>query len=58
MKQQNWSQLGRLTLDKISLLPYFWTGAYFLSSCGGVTVEPLKKYVENQNSRKVEMLPR
>ena len=28
--------------------PYFWTGAYFIASCGGVTVEQLKKYVENQ----------
>ncbi|GBF78869.1 transposase IS200-family protein [Aphanothece sacrum FPU1] len=32
--------------------PYFWTGAYFVSSCGGVTVEQLKNYVENQNSPK------
>ena len=30
--------------------PYFWTGAYFVASCGGVTVEQLKKYVENQKS--------
>ena len=28
--------------------PYFWTGAYFVASCGGVTVSQLKKYVENQ----------
>lgn len=26
----------------------FWTGAYFVASCGGVTVEQLKRYVENQ----------
>ena len=32
--------------------PYFWTGAYFIASCGGVTVEQLKKYVENQ--KKIE----
>jgi putative transposase len=38
--------------------PYFWTGAYFVASCGGVTVEQLKKYVENQNSPKEETLPR
>lgn len=25
-----------------------WTGSYFVASCGGVTVEQLKKYVENQ----------
>lgn len=30
--------------------PYFWTGAYFVASCGGVTVNQLKKYVENQKS--------
>jgi putative transposase len=28
--------------------PYFWTGSYFVASCGGVTVEQLKKYVEQQ----------
>ena len=28
--------------------PYFWTGAYFIASCGGVTVEQLKQYVEAQ----------
>jgi len=28
--------------------PVFWTGAYFVASCGGVTVEQLKQYVENQ----------
>lgn len=28
--------------------PYFWTGAYFIASCGGVTVDDLKKYVQNQ----------
>ncbi len=27
----------------------FSTGSYFLASCGGVTVEQLKKYVENQD---------
>ncbi len=32
--------------------PYFWTGSYFVASCGGVTVEQLKNYVENQNSPK------
>ncbi|MBL1209779.1 IS200/IS605 family transposase [Geminocystis sp. GBBB08] len=30
--------------------PYFWTGAYFVASCGGVTVTELKKYVENQKT--------
>ena len=30
--------------------PCFWTGAYFVSSCGGVTVDQLRKYVEAQDS--------
>ncbi len=28
----------------------FWTGSYFVSSCGGVTIDILKKYVQEQNS--------
>jgi putative transposase len=32
--------------------PFFWTGAYFVASCGGVTVEQLKTYVEKQSSPK------
>ncbi|MGF1541104.1 MAG: XRE family transcriptional regulator [Pleurocapsa sp.] len=28
--------------------PYFWTGAYFVASCGGVTIEQLKAYVEKR----------
>lgn len=31
----------------------FWTGAYFIASCGGVTIEQLKEYVRNQDSPKV-----
>ncbi len=30
--------------------PVFWNGAYFIASCGGVTVEVLKQYVQSQNS--------
>lgn len=29
--------------------PVFWTGSYFVASCGGVTIEQLKKYVEQQS---------
>ena len=29
--------------------PVFWTGAYFVASTGGVTLEQLKTYVENQD---------
>ena len=28
----------------------FWTSSYFIASCGGVTVDTLKKYVQNQDS--------
>ena len=27
-----------------------WTGAYFVSSAGGATIDVLKRYIENQNS--------
>ena len=30
-----------------------WTPSYFVASCGGVTVEQLKQYVQNQESPKV-----
>ena len=26
-----------------------WTGSYFVASCGGVTIEQLRQYVEQQN---------
>jgi putative transposase len=29
-----------------------WSGSYFIASCGGVTVETLKKYVDSQNEPK------
>jgi putative transposase len=35
-------------LGKIYKKPVFWTGSYFVASCGGVTVEQLKKSVEQQ----------
>ena len=31
--------------------PVFWNEAYFIASCGGVTVETLKKYVQNQGEQ-------
>lgn len=30
--------------------PVFWTASYFVASCGGVTLEQLKTYVEKQSS--------
>jgi putative transposase len=37
------------TLSKIYTKRVFWTGSYFVASCGGVTIEQLKVYVQNQN---------
>ena len=31
-----------------SRLPSLWTNRYFVSSCGGVTIDQIRKYVENQ----------
>ncbi|MGB3512748.1 MAG: IS200/IS605 family transposase [Microcoleaceae cyanobacterium] len=30
--------------------PLLWTGSYFVASCGGVTIEQLKEYVEHQST--------
>ncbi len=30
----------------------FWNESYFIASCGGVTVEVLKKYVQSQGKEK------
>ena len=35
-------------INKVYSKPVFWTGAYFVASCGGVTIDQVKKYVENQ----------
>jgi putative transposase len=35
-------------LNRFYYKPVFWTGSYFVASCGGVTLEQLKKYVEQQ----------
>jgi putative transposase len=36
-------------VEKAYLKDVFWTNGYFIASCGGVTVEQLKKYIEVQN---------
>jgi putative transposase len=36
------------SINQVYSKPVFWTGAYFVASCGGVTIEQVKKYVENQ----------
>jgi putative transposase len=37
-------------IGKFYYKPVFWTGAYFIASCGPVTLEQLKAYVQNQES--------
>jgi putative transposase len=37
-------------LGQVYSKPVFWSGAYFVASCGGVTIEQLKSYVEQQLS--------
>ena len=37
-------------LSKIYYKKVFWTSSYFIASCGGVTVDTLKKYVQSQDS--------
>ena len=39
-----------LKLSKVYYKKVFWTSSYFIASCGGVTIDPLRKYVQNQNS--------
>ena len=37
-------------LLKIYRKKVFWTSSYFIASCGGVTIDTLRKYVQNQDS--------
>ena len=37
--------------DLKSKMPSMWTNSYFVSTVGGVTLEVVKKYVENQKMR-------
>lgn len=37
-------------VERVYNKPVFWTGAYFVASCGGVTVEQLKEYVQQQTT--------
>ncbi|MGD1702597.1 IS200/IS605 family transposase [Dapis sp. BLCC M229] len=37
-------------LGRFYTKPVLWTGSYFVASCGGVTIEQLKQYVEHQST--------
>jgi len=41
--------MGRF-LNEVFSKPVFWSGTYFLASCGGVTIEQVKSYIEQQHS--------
>ncbi|MBW4641196.1 MAG: IS200/IS605 family transposase [Gloeocapsa sp. UFS-A4-WI-NPMV-4B04] len=41
----------KVELERVYSKPVLWTGSYFVASCGGVTIETLRKYVEGQASR-------
>ncbi len=36
-------------VNKVYWKDVFWTNGYFIASCGGVTVDLLKKYIEEQD---------
>lgn len=36
-------------VEKVYGKDVFWTNGYFIATCGGVTVEQLKKYIEEQD---------
>lgn len=36
-------------INKVYFKDVLWTNGYFVASCGGVTVEELKKYIETQD---------
>ncbi len=38
-------------INKIYSKDVLWTNSYFVASCGGVTVEQLKQYIETQDRR-------
>ena len=37
-------------VDRVYSKPVFWSGSYYIASCGGVTIERLRKYIEQQDS--------
>ena len=37
-------------VDKVYTKPVFWSGSYYIASSGGVTIERLRKYIDNQQT--------
>ncbi|MGL5510308.1 MAG: IS200/IS605 family transposase [Microcoleaceae cyanobacterium] len=42
------SRLIKPKLDKLPYSTHLWSPSYFASSCGGITLERLKDYINNQ----------
>ena len=40
----------KLEIDRVYSKPVFWSGSYYIASCGGVTIERLRKYIEEQQT--------
>ncbi len=37
-------------INQVYSKPVFWSGSYYISSSGGVTIERLRKYIEQQSA--------
>ena len=37
-------------IDRVYSKPVFWSGSYYIASCGGVTIERLRKYIDEQQT--------
>jgi putative transposase len=46
--KQMWLKHSEILSNTYYKKRVLWTGSYFVASCGGVTIEQLKKYVQNQ----------
>ncbi|MFU1798780.1 IS200/IS605 family transposase, partial [Paenibacillus azoreducens] len=45
------SRILRDEFDFLSALPSLWTRSYFVSTAGDVSLQTIKRYVENQRTR-------
>jgi putative transposase len=39
-----------IEVNKTYSKPVFWSGSYYIASCGGVTIERLRKYIDEQDT--------
>jgi len=38
------------TINKTYVKPVFWSGSYYVASCGGAPIEKIRKYIETQDT--------